>query len=73
MRQRSGRRVVDRFESQIRPVERLGLRADKIEVLVPAQTKIQRDIAAEFPVILKIQAEHFRAAWQVEIGIAGSS
>ncbi len=72
MRQRRGRWVVDRFESQIRPVERLGLCADKIEVLVPAQTKIQREITTKFPVILEIQAKHFRAAWQVEIGIAGS-
>ena len=29
-------------------------RGDKIEVLVPAQTKIQREITAEFPVILEM-------------------
>src|SRR5258707_10484386 len=72
MRQRSCRWMTDCLQSEIGSTQRMGLSSNQVEIFIPPQAEIQRQVASEFPVILEIDAKHFGAALQIKIRISCS-
>src|SRR5712691_9297183 len=70
MRQGPCGRMTDCFQSEKGSTQRLGLGSNQVEILIPPQAEIQRQVASEFPVILEIEPKHLGAALQIKIGIA---
>src|SRR5713101_6204488 len=70
MRQRSCRWMTDCLQSEIGSTQRLGLSSNQVEIFIPPQAEIQRQVASEFPVILEIEPKHLGAALQIKIGIS---
>src|SRR6266542_842790 len=65
--------MVNSFEFEVGSALGLSWCADKVEVFVPAHSKIQGEIAAELPIILEVNAKHLGAARQIEIRITRRS
>src|SRR5262249_12612973 len=71
LRQPGGVRTVDCLELQIGAASRLnGLPRKQVEISVITHAEVERQARRKSPVVLEIDAEHLRAAWQIEVRIA---